>query len=188
MVSDSWRQLWLLHRRSAVNSENLHINTFGDTSYRKQKCNVIKLRLQTRNHEEVELYAVNFPVICSPLPSRVNIADYVHLDGLELADNFDNTESSDVLIGSDYYWDFVSGDSIKGDQGSDCSLQQIWMVVLRTNTQSIIQQCCVLQLDYFRWMQFDVWGARWRISGELEEILGVGECWNNCTRSITTCR
>ena len=103
---------------------------------------------------------MNFPVICSPLPSRVNIADYVHLNGLELADNFDNTESSDVLIGSDYYWDFVSGDSIKGYQGSDCSLQQIWMVVLRTNTQSIIQQCCVLQLDYFRWMQFDVWGAR----------------------------
>ena len=54
-----------------VNSENLHINTFGDTSYQKQKCNVVKLCLQTRNHEEVELYAVNFPVICSPLPSRV---------------------------------------------------------------------------------------------------------------------
>ncbi|XP_068697018.1 uncharacterized protein [Montipora foliosa] len=100
-----------------VNSENLHINTFGDTSYRKQKCNVVKLCLQTRNNEKLELYAVNFPVICSPLPSRVNVADYVHLEGLELADNFDNTESIDVLIGSDYYWDFVSGDSIKGDQG-----------------------------------------------------------------------
>ena len=93
-----------------VNSENLHINTFADTSYRKQKCDVVELCLQTRNHEEVELYAVNFPVICSPLPSRVNIADYVHLKGLELAENLDNTESIDVLIGSDYYWDFVSGD------------------------------------------------------------------------------
>ena len=57
-----------------VNSENLHINSFGDTSYQKQKCNVVKLCLQTRNHEEVELYAVNFPVICSPLPSRVKRA------------------------------------------------------------------------------------------------------------------
>ena len=99
-----------------VNSENLHINTFRDTSYRKQKCNVVKLCLQTRNNEKLELYAANFPVICSPLPSRVNVAGYVHLEGLELADNFDNTESIDVLIGSDYYWDFVSGDSIKGDQ------------------------------------------------------------------------
>ena len=100
-----------------VSSENLNINTFGDTNYRKQKCNVVKLCLQTRNREELELYAVNFPVICSPLPSRVNVANYIHLEGLELADNFDNTESIDVLIGSDYYWDFVSGDSIKGDQG-----------------------------------------------------------------------
>ena len=100
-----------------VSSENLHINTFGDTNYRKQKCNVVKLCLQTLNREELELYAVNFPVICSLLPSRVNVADYIHLQGLELADNFDNTESIDVLIGSDYYWDFVSGDSIKGDQG-----------------------------------------------------------------------
>ncbi|XP_044184801.1 uncharacterized protein LOC122964943 [Acropora millepora] len=100
-----------------VTSEILQINTFGDTNYRKQKCNVVKLCLQTRQHEELELYAVNFPVICSPLPSRVNVANYIHLEGLELADNFDNTESIDVLIGSDYYWDFVSGDSIKGDQG-----------------------------------------------------------------------
>ncbi|XP_044165233.1 uncharacterized protein LOC122949165 [Acropora millepora] len=100
-----------------VTSEILQINTFGDTNYRKQKCNVVKLCLQTRQHEELELYAVNFPVICSSLPSRVNVANYIHLEGLELADNFDNTESIDVLIGSDYYWDFVSGDSIKGDQG-----------------------------------------------------------------------
>ena len=101
----------------SVSSENLRINTFGDTSYPKQKCDVVKLCLQTRNHKELELYAVNFPVICSPLPSRVNVADFVHLKGLELADDFDNTESIDVLIDSDYYWDFVSGDSIKGDQG-----------------------------------------------------------------------
>ena len=59
---------------------------------------------------------VNFPVICLPLPSRVNVADFVYLKGLELADDFDNTESINVLIGSNYYWDFVSGDSIKGDQ------------------------------------------------------------------------
>ena len=60
---------------------------------------------------------MNFPVICSPLPSGVNVGDYSHLEGLELADNFGNTESIDVLIGSDFYWDFVSGDSVKGDEG-----------------------------------------------------------------------
>lgn len=101
-----------------VNSENLHINTFGDPNYRKQKCKVVKLCLQTRNHKALELYALDFPVICSPLPNKIKVADYVHLEGLDFADNFDNTDSKsiDVLIGSDYYWDFVMGDSTKGNQ------------------------------------------------------------------------
>ena len=33
-------------QRSYVSSSDLHINTFGDTSYRKRKCNVVKLCLQ----------------------------------------------------------------------------------------------------------------------------------------------
>ncbi|XP_078368716.1 uncharacterized protein LOC144652543 [Oculina patagonica] len=56
-----------------VSSENLSINTFGDANYRKQKCNVVKLCLQTRSHEELELFALNYPVICSPLPSKINL-------------------------------------------------------------------------------------------------------------------
>ena len=45
---------------------------------------------------------------------NLHINTFVHLEGLELTDDFDNTESIDVLIGSDYYWDFVSGDPLKG--------------------------------------------------------------------------
>ena len=122
-----------------VNSENLRINTFGDPNYRKQKCNVVKLCLQTRNHEELELYALDFPVICSPLPNKIKVADYVHLEGLDFADNFDNTdrESIDVLIGSDYYWDFVTGDSIKGDQGPTAVYSKFgWLLSGPTYDQS----------------------------------------------------
>lgn len=61
------------------------------------------------------MYVVNFLVICLFLLSRVNVVDYVYLEGLELVDNFDNIELIDVLIGFDYYWDFVFGDFIKGD-------------------------------------------------------------------------
>ena len=63
--------------------------------------------MQCRKNEVTRnwlVHAVNFPVICSPLASRVNVVDYVHLEGLELAANFNNTESIDVLIGSDYHW------------------------------------------------------------------------------------
>ena len=100
-----------------VSSENMRINTFGNANYQKQKCNVVKLCLQTRSHKELELVALNYPVICSPLPNKINVADFVHLEGLDFADNFDSTESIDVLIGSNYYWDFVTGDSIKGEHG-----------------------------------------------------------------------
>ena len=58
--------------------------------------------------------------VCSELPSNLFAFAKQSLEGLELADDFDNfnnTESIDVLIGSDYYWDFVSGGSIKDNQG-----------------------------------------------------------------------
>ena len=120
-----------------VSSENLHINTFGVTNYRKQKCNVVKLCLQTRSHEELELYALNYPVICSPLPSKISVVDYVHLEGLDFADNFDSSESIDVLIGSDYYWDFVTGDFIKGDHGPTAVYSKFgWLLSGPTYDQS----------------------------------------------------
>lgn len=52
--------------------------------------------------------------VCSELPGNLFAFAKQSLEGLELADN---TESIDVLIGYDYYWDFVSGDSIKDNQG-----------------------------------------------------------------------
>ena len=55
-------------------------------------------------------------IIKSVNSENFHINTFVHLEGLELTDDFDNTESINVLIGSDYYWDFVSGDPIKGDQ------------------------------------------------------------------------
>jgi hypothetical protein len=51
---------------------------------------------------------------------RVNIEDFSHLDGLELADEFehDRNEAIDVLIGSDYYWQIVIGEMQKGESGT----------------------------------------------------------------------
>ena len=97
-----------------IRSETLHLNTFGDNKYRKQSCNVVKLRLQKQGNEEIEITALNFPVICSPLPAKVEI-NCPHLEGLELADSFDeHHESIDILIGSE---SFNTGDIVKGDAG-----------------------------------------------------------------------
>ena len=58
---------------------------------------------------------MSYPAICSPLPSKIDF-DCPHLEGLELADDLENPKGSiDILIGSDYYWSFVSGGVVRGD-------------------------------------------------------------------------
>ena len=73
---------------------------------------MVKLNLKKPGFDEsVTINALSFPVLCSPLPSKINI-DCPHLKGLELADNWDQTDCSiDLLIGSDQYWDIVTGET-----------------------------------------------------------------------------
>lgn len=61
--------------------------------------------------------ALNFPVICSPLSTKIEVDNYPHLQGLQLADSSDSNDSVDVLIGSDYYWDIIGGDTVRGEFG-----------------------------------------------------------------------
>ena len=55
--------------------------------------------------------------ICSPLTERAHLQDHPHLQELELADSVESLNSIDILIGLDHYWDFVTGESIRGDFG-----------------------------------------------------------------------
>ena len=103
---------------TATSTETLHLNTFGENAYRKQKCQVFTLPLRSSKDEFVEISALNFPVICSPLPKRIDVTKYPHLTDLDLADSPANEHDSiDILIGSDYYWDIVTGESIRGEFG-----------------------------------------------------------------------
>ena len=65
-----------------------------------------------------QVTALSFPAICTTLPSVVSTNDLPHLEGLELADDPNNPcNRIDVLIGSDFYWDFMNGDTIIGNEG-----------------------------------------------------------------------
>ena len=97
--------------------EMLHLNTFGEKTFRKQKWDVLTLFLQDANEETSRVCVLSFPTICSPLPSRVDANNYPHLHGLKLADYSDSEDSIDVLIGSDYCWDFVTSEIVRGDFG-----------------------------------------------------------------------
>ena len=57
---------------------------------------------------------------CSAVSAKVNVDSYDHLQGLQLADTTSaeiGQQNIDVLIGSDYYFDVVSGHVIRGSSG-----------------------------------------------------------------------
>ena len=99
--------------------ERLHLNTFGHVGYKTQECAVVSLYLQGRQcTEATKISALTSPSICSSLPSTVRISSYPHLQDLLLADVCDKPKGEvDVLIGSNYYWNFVTGDIVKSSEG-----------------------------------------------------------------------
>ena len=102
-----------------IKVERLHLNTFGITSYKTQSCNIVRLSLQKPGCDEIVIIsALSSPVICSPLPSTVDSQRYSHLNGLTLADSGTNSqEAIDILIGSNFYWNIVTGEVRRGEDG-----------------------------------------------------------------------
>ena len=102
-----------------IRCEKLSLNTFGDNQFKSQSRSVFKLYLcRPGSQEKNEIVVISFPVICSTLPSPVNTQQFPHLKDLELADASDGVQGEiDVLIGSDFYWNFVEGGIIQGKRG-----------------------------------------------------------------------
>ena len=102
---------------SPFKSETLLLNILGDERYTKQQCDVVNLHLQG-SQGEIEISVLCFPQICSAVSAKVNVNNYVNLQGLELADTSiieGDQQNIDVLIGLDYYFDVVSGNVIHGE-------------------------------------------------------------------------
>lgn len=81
---------------------------------------MVNLQLQkTEYNNPLTISALTFPVICWPLALPLNVStSYAHLHGLELADGpCISARSIDLLIGSDYYWNFVTGEMKQGVEG-----------------------------------------------------------------------
>ena len=99
-----------------IKTELLNLNTFGNSSFSKKECDLVNLRLQGRNGQDVEISALSFNSICSPLPGTVNLESYPSFCKLDLADNNTDVEDCndiDVLIGSDYYWEVATGNVVR---------------------------------------------------------------------------
>uniref|UniRef100_A0A1X7UQR4 DUF1758 domain-containing protein n=1 Tax=Amphimedon queenslandica TaxID=400682 RepID=A0A1X7UQR4_AMPQE len=104
--------------RSSLNLKKVHTNTvpiktFGSSGESTQVCAVVELKIGTKQGEPVVITAISVPLICEPICGQpIEYAQKVfgYLSKLELADTPEDTGSStvDMLIGSDYYWRFVT--------------------------------------------------------------------------------
>ena len=96
--------------------EILKLNTFGNVEFNVKNCKLVSFNIALKGGQVVVVKALSYPQICSPLPTRVDVNSFPHLQGLELADDVDvdSSDAIDLLIGADLYYSIVLGNVIKG--------------------------------------------------------------------------
>ena len=97
--------------------ETVNVNTFGTDKRIKYSSELVQINIEV-DAEVVPIKALSFPTICSPIANRVSISEHAHLAGLKLADSHNhNHKDISILIGANHYFDFVTGDTIRGSYG-----------------------------------------------------------------------
>ena len=106
----------------ATEEQSLSIATFGSNKGSTKVCPIVNVGMCLKGPSFMSLSLYVIPTICEPLvgqPITACVNQYPHLLGLELADSL-SPESSmpvDLLIGSDYYWQLVTGNIQRGANG-----------------------------------------------------------------------
>ena len=102
--------------------QRLSIAAFGSTREDPKVCAVVKIGVELKGYPNLYPSLFVVPMICEPLvgqPISECIKGNRHLASLELADIAEGTSALavDILIGSDYYWELVTGGVCKGESG-----------------------------------------------------------------------
>ena len=102
--------------------ETMLIKTFGSQDEKLQTCNAVCFGVKLPDRKDMKMSAYSVPLICEPLTGQtVTLARkmYKHLDGTHLADYSTGAEPAevDILIGSDQYWQIVTGEVRRGESG-----------------------------------------------------------------------
>ena len=102
-------------------TERLMVKAFGGHESYFKEIEVVQLKIKTYGGGSVYIEALVIPIVCSPLPNQrpksVKL-QYEHIKNLFLSDFADDPDMSiDILIGGDYYWSFMSGKIIRGENG-----------------------------------------------------------------------
>ena len=113
-----------------LKKERLNLNTFGTEQSLRKDCDLVKIVLKDRDGLDIEIQALTFPTICVPPATMINPHLFEKLTKLDLADYpcTEGNDTIDVLIGSDYYWDIVSGEIIRGDGPTAVNSKLGWLL------------------------------------------------------------
>ena len=109
--------------------EQVQIKTFGSDTTTMQTVEMVRVGIPLKNGTTVKLMLSTVPLICEPLscqPIAYTKEKYRHLRDLNLADfsRVGNDLQVDALIGSDHYWQLVTGQVIRGQSGPTAYLVQ----------------------------------------------------------------
>ncbi|XP_064394514.1 uncharacterized protein LOC135341786 [Halichondria panicea] len=107
---------------TAAGEQRMTIMAFGSAQNGDSVCEYVKLGLKLKNGETQNLSLFTVPTICEPLKPHPLVdyrRTYPHLSGLEFADDPEDAETIhvDMLVGSDHYWDLVTGALQRGTNG-----------------------------------------------------------------------
>ena len=102
--------------------QRLFIATFGSNREKVKVCPIVNVGMHLKDCPPMLLTLYVVPTICEPLVGQAITACIERnskLMGLDLADYSDGATSLhvDLLIGSDYYWDLVTGSVCRGEGG-----------------------------------------------------------------------
>ena len=108
-----------------ANQEEIMIKAFGTNKAVIHHIDVVPICLKSSlSYLENGIKALEVPLICSLLQGqaiRQEKSQYVHLNGLELADyqlEIMQDLSVDILLGCDVMWKIITGEIIKGEESS----------------------------------------------------------------------
>ena len=129
LLLDSGSQRSYLSKRASdslelqpTGEQQLAIATFGSSRECLQTYPVVEVCMKLKGFSPLCLSLYVTPMICEPLvsqPIASCLTDSQHLASLDLAD-YSSGEASlevDMLIGSDFYWDLVTGGVSRGIRG-----------------------------------------------------------------------
>ena len=126
---DGHRQPEVLHYRvreqlalTTAGERCLTIATFGATQGGRRVYKYVKVGLKLKSGLSQTLTLFSVPTICEPLTCHPLVdcrEAYPHLSGLEFADELEDGQELhvDILVGSDCYWDLITGRIQRGSDG-----------------------------------------------------------------------